>query len=1497
MNRYDASLSGYNSKDVLVSPPVIEIQDWNNVRFISSWKANIPDNFINGAPIIYKGSVYLNCTTHISRINLSTKAIEKIYTVNKTIVGSPCIDNDKLYFTASDGYIYAFDIDAGNQIWAYNTGYVFQAYDQPFLTTKYGYIFILGKIINANNGTLVKSFQTNLIVVGDYTLYFLSSEGLTAYHIGPDGIRDTANWHYNNFPGISSMYEGSMIYAYGHIYILDDVCNLFAVRVNEPNLEFKVNHLYFGKPIGRLTAGHGMIFATSRISSYICGIDAYDGSLKWRTKIDIYGGHSFAIHRYASPVVSGGLLFFGPINHEIDESNHSMKSDDYFYAYNPITGEKFLEVNIGHYFYGDRQGYITISDNNLYVSLERAFFSFSFPPLPPPRNLYAIPGENKITLNWDAPLNTMYDTLRFKIYCSEPDGESYYLPRIRYLDVTDAETYTFTDLIHPYYIGQTFYYAVSVEYDIPLPFRGESHLSNIVSAAAYTSTNYLHGRAESYSIAAGQNTNIIASILNSNNQPVPDIPINFEITSGDGVLSSTSGVTDSEGNVTVSLTAGNQTGTNTVKITSGQLPAVNIVVNSYKTPSGSVTGFGLINNSYLTSEASPISYSYNSSNGYEIYYSFDSASGYFSSEYIEKPWLPLPNSDENYEVGQCIIGTLNYLTGNHLHTVTDLTLPSRGISLQFSRTNNSFSEKESPLGYGWTHSYNIYLDFLSNEKIIYNMGDGGQVLYTKQPDGTYRPPVGNYSILYTNTDGTFTIREKTGIKFNFNNLGKIITIIDRNNNTISFTYTNSKLTKIIDTVGRAVNISYNSDSHISQMIDTAGRTTTYDYDQNNNLIQVNGPGGYIGKYTYNDKHLLVERTDSRVAEKKFIKRTFIYDEFRRVISETDGIGNQSTINYDTTNRITTMTNPKGNKTIFKFDAKGRMISLTNADNKTKSFTWDDNNNNTSITDYNGKITNFTFDEYGNQTSITDALGNMTSIVWEHTYNNPVSITDANGNITTHKQDARGNLIETKDVLGNITKNTYDSYGQIISNINANGQTTNNHYDQYGNKIRVVNVLGNENQFTYDILGRLTVIKDALDRTTNNTYDDRDRIIKITYPENSNTINIYDNNNNLITVTDANGHSTNFVYNANNQLIEAKDALSNSTKYEHDSIGNRISITDSNNNITRYFYDNLDQLIKSVDSLNNQTNYTYDAVGNRTSITDANGKTTSYQYDMLNRIIKVIDANGKSTNYEYDKLGNKTGLTDANGNKTVYNYDALKRLVSETDAIGKTIHYEYDAVGNLIKKTDGNGNIINYTYDEINQLKKQTYPNNTESNYEYDVVGNRTKMSNQNVEGTYKYDLMNRLIEINYKYLPAGFAKTVKHSYDAVGNRTSITYPDEKITNYIYNEINKLVKIEDTETGAINYEYNPVGNRIKITYPNNAESNYQYNTNNWLTNIEHRSNTTGTMGYFNYEYDNVGMRKSMTTGGGRTEYIYDNLYQLKSVKHPNNQTQVYTYDAA
>lgn len=336
---------------------------------------------------------------------------------------------------------------------------------------------------------------------------------------------------------------------------------------------------------------------------------------------------------------------------------------------------------------------------------------------------------------------------------------------------------------------------------------------------------------------------------------------------------------------------------------------------------------------------------------------------------------------------------------------------------------------------------------------------------------------------------------------------------------------------------------------------------------------------------------------------------------------------------------------------------------------------------------------------------------------------------------------------------------------------------------------------------------------------------------------------------------------------------------------------------------------------SISNASSITSYAYNKHGNLEQIIDPRGFSSCYEYDLLNRIKEIDYSDGKKVKYSYNLNGVRTKMEDHHG-LTLFEPDALGQINKVTFPNGDSVSYYYDADGNLTKIIYPDSTQIEYDYDLSNRLKtvkdlsgvttfeyddlsntikKKIFPNGITTEYQYyktrkisnvshkkadgslieeycytyDENGNRIKIEKITSEGNFQviyiYDKLNRIIKVDYS---DGFFE--EFSYDGSGNRLSKTTP-QGTTLYEYeNDENRLVKAGDKE-----FFYDLAGNLIKKSSPNHT-SIYTYDAANRLISYSDEVNR------ITFEYDGDGNRISKTVNGVRTEYVNDLVAPITQV---------------
>jgi RHS repeat-associated protein len=859
---------------------------------------------------------------------------------------------------------------------------------------------------------------------------------------------------------------------------------------------------------------------------------------------------------------------------------------------------------------------------------------------------------------------------------------------------------------------------------------------------------------------------------------------------------------------------------------------------------------------------------------------------------------------------------VNLANGNYVYEHTDLRVPGKGFPFEFRRFYNSqFSDQTGkPLGYGWTDNYNILLSTAPTNATV-TFGDGHSETYYLV-NGQYQGAAGVYGILTTNSDGTFTLAEKDQTKQNFNSQGQLVSIMDKNSNTLTLSYNNGALTNITDTAGRQIIFQNDANGRITQISDPIGRSIQFQYDSASNLVAAIDANFGTNIFNYDTNHQMTAAYDARGT--RFVTNT--YDDLQRIVNyQSDAYTNQSGFYYDFANHVTYVTNAFGKVSIHRHDNNLLVTNIVDEAGNQQFFSYDMNRNHIYIQDKNGNATGYAYDALGNVTNKTDALNNITSIQYDG-LNNPTRRADALNNVATFGYDSRGNLTSTTNALGFVsrvqynasglpfvltdargfsTTNQYDTQGNLIATTDAKSATTHFDYDAVGRKLRQIDALNRTNSFFYDNNDNLTNTVNALGYANTFLYDGNNNRTSSRNPRNAVTTNIFDLKDRLIGVLAPLNQTNGTLYDALDRKIATSDALGNQTGYAYDEVGNSIAVTNALNQITRFtydsqgnqtsfidptghyvtnFFDALNRKVATID-VSLSTNLTaYDALGRVTTTTNANGQVTQFFYDAIGRLTNVVDSAGQSVFFAYDANGNRTRTTDPNGHTWTNVFDELNRLVEQDNPGTNKIIFHYDPVGNLTNKVTANGDSIIYSYDALNRLTNITYPSGSPVTFAYDSVGNRTNMTDSLGTTARQFDLLNHLTSVTDPY-----GQTVASGFDANGNRVSLTYPGNKVVNYGFDALNRMTTLTNWLNGVVTYSYDIQGNLIAATNANGTTASYAYDVADRLIALTNAAPDASVIAAYALTLDAVGNHTQATH--------YQPLFPILP-----NQTNNYTYDS-
>ena len=172
-----------------------------------------------------------------------------------------------------------------------------------------------------------------------------------------------------------------------------------------------------------------------------------------------------------------------------------------------------------------------------------------------------------------------------------------------------------------------------------------------------------------------------------------------------------------------------------------------------------------------------------------------------------------------------------------------------------------------------------------------------------------------------------------------------------------------------------------------------------------------------------------------------------------------------------------------------------------------------------------------------------------------------------------------------------------------------------------------------------------------------------------------------------------------------------------------------------------------------------------------------------------------------------------------------------------------------------------------TYDSKgNYVTEETDENGNTTKYTYDANGNKSSITNgNNVETSYTYDSSDNATSIT-----TGGASN-KYDYDYQGNVESISHNSFSF-KFNYNEYNKLLSTYVGDSQIVSNIYSPYnGNLLKVSYANGSVISYTYDEYNNVTNIKCNDNIVAK-----YTYNKNGQISVCddSESGETTYYYYD-----------------------
>ncbi len=606
------------------------------------------------------------------------------------------------------------------------------------------------------------------------------------------------------------------------------------------------------------------------------------------------------------------------------------------------------------------------------------------------------------------------------------------------------------------------------------------------------------------------------------------------------------------------------------------------------------------------------------------------------------------------------------------------------------------------------------------------------------------------------------------------------------------------------------------------------------------------------------------------------------------IATTDALGHVTRFENDAQGRVIKTTYPDGASKSIERDARGRVLAETDELGQVKRYTRDARGRVTKVEYPDGSATETTYNDFSQVLTMKNRGAAVTTMTYD-ARGLRVKAANALGATMTFAYDAQDRLAAATDAHGNTTRYERDTAGRVIKTTYADGATTSRAYDAFGQVIQSTDAAGAVRRMSYDSFGRLVSMIDAIGQETRTEYARIGDIAPWARP--------------IKTITPA-GRVTTMTYDVVGRVIARTIAAGTkeaaTTRIAYDAVGRQISTTNPLGKTVQFFYDARGRRIKTMSALNHATTTIYDASGKRLSQTDAKGNTTKWTYDAMGRELTKTDAKGQVTRREYNVAGRLAALIDAKLNTYRFEYDLLGRQTALMYPDGSRETTAYDAAGRKLSQTNRAGAMRTFAYDNRNREIRSEWSDGSQAIVKaYDAAGRMTLEDNGVSKLSFDYDKAGRLAsetqDLSTIVTDGGFdpaPRAVRYTYNADGQRETLSYPDGSFVKFAYNARGQLAEIlgDGVPPPIARYEYDVAGNATLMPRENDTETEREFDAENKTLAITERTiGRRSPLSELDYTYDQVGNRTATlvivdSDGDGTVEaqldtYRYDETYQV------------------
>ncbi len=643
---------------------------------------------------------------------------------------------------------------------------------------------------------------------------------------------------------------------------------------------------------------------------------------------------------------------------------------------------------------------------------------------------------------------------------------------------------------------------------------------------------------------------------------------------------------------------------------------------------------------------------------------------------------------------------VDVVTGNLVFDAIDLDLPG-SPPLRFARSYSSaWSDRDSPLGRGWSHSLDEAL-WHEPRHLVYRSEDGRELElpHTDEPE-LYIPL--HRLTLRRIAPHHYQIEDPDGLRRDFApiagdphpGIARLILRRDRLGHTVSLRYdTRARLVSVHADGDRSLRLHYGDTHHITRIDlpdpDGDGHLPHLRYvHDGDDLVEIHDALGQVTRYRH-DRHRIIEETFH------------------------DGLSFHFQYDGDTSDAACTRTWGDGGLLDHRliYDRARRTTLVINACNETTTYRADPRGLVTEIVDPRGAVTRFEYDAHLQRTATTDALGH----------------------ITRHEYDARGNLTRATNPDGaTIVTEYHPIFGLPVVRSEPHGAVSRWSYDPLGRVVRHT-----------DPLGRSTVHQYALSPESHH-------IEAIVHPDGRSELHTHDAAGRLLRTRPPDGTCTLYKYDRRGRLRQRIDDRGRSETRDYDLLGRLTRHTLPGGETRLYTHDARGRIIRACDD-RTDLRCSYSGLGWLATCGDANSPPVTLERDLEGRIRRVAGRAGTLLAIERDAAGHVRSTRDALGIERRYTRDLRGHIVAIRRPGGKLTRYDRDITGRITEIHHGDGTHDSYTYraDAALQTATRRHPDGqiSTTRRDLDALGRLTREHQDDHAVALEYDLHDRPIRL------------------------------------------------------------------------------------------------------------------------------------------------------